>query len=51
MPAMNNSQTGVPRIVLTYEQLARKYACQGPRYTSYPTAPQFHEEFSLAQFM
>ena len=48
---MNNPQAGASRIAHTYEQLARKYACQGPRYTSYPTAPQFHEEFSLAQFL
>jgi oxygen-independent coproporphyrinogen III oxidase len=26
--------------------LAEKYACQGPRYTSYPTAPQFRSDFS-----
>jgi oxygen-independent coproporphyrinogen-3 oxidase len=26
--------------------LAEKYACQGPRYTSYPTALQFHPDFS-----
>ncbi len=28
--------------------LARKYAGQGPRYTSYPTAPQFHTDFCQA---
>ncbi len=27
-----------------------KYAKPGPRYTSYPTAPEFHEEFSLKQY-
>ncbi|TGD74564.1 oxygen-independent coproporphyrinogen III oxidase [Mangrovimicrobium sediminis] len=31
--------------------LARKYACQGPRYTSYPTAPQFSTEFPLADYL
>ena len=31
--------------------LARKYACQGPRYTSYPTAPQFTEDFPLARYL
>ncbi|MEP1470289.1 MAG: oxygen-independent coproporphyrinogen III oxidase [Halieaceae bacterium] len=31
-------------------QLAAKYACQGPRYTSYPTAPQFSEDFPLTQY-
>ena len=30
--------------------LAAKYACQGPRYTSYPTAPQFRQEFPLERY-
>jgi oxygen-independent coproporphyrinogen-3 oxidase len=30
--------------------LAAKYACQGPRYTSYPTAPQFREDFPRDQY-
>lgn len=28
------------------EQLIERYDLAGPRYTSYPTAPQFHEAFS-----
>ncbi len=31
--------------------LASKYACQGPRYTSYPTAPQFREGFPLEHYL
>ena len=31
--------------------MARKYACQGPRYTSYPTAPQFTEDFRLERYL
>ncbi len=31
-------------------ELARRYACQGPRYTSYPTAPQFRGDFPLEQY-
>lgn len=31
-------------------ELAAKYACQGPRYTSYPTAPQFRQDFPLDQY-
>ncbi len=27
-----------------------KYAKPGPRYTSYPTAPEFHENFSLEKY-
>ena len=30
--------------------LIRQYDLSGPRYTSYPTAPQFHEIFSAADF-
>jgi oxygen-independent coproporphyrinogen III oxidase len=30
--------------------LAQKYACQGPRYTSYPTAPQFRHDFPREQY-
>jgi oxygen-independent coproporphyrinogen-3 oxidase len=32
-------------------QLARKYACQGPRYTSYPTAPQFTSDFPVEDYI
>ncbi len=31
--------------------LAQKYACNGPRYTSYPTAPQFRDDFPLDQYL
>jgi oxygen-independent coproporphyrinogen-3 oxidase len=30
--------------------LAEKYACAGPRYTSYPTAPQFRSDVPLNQY-
>lgn len=30
--------------------LARRYATSGPRYTSYPTAPQFSEAFDLERY-
>jgi oxygen-independent coproporphyrinogen-3 oxidase len=32
-------------------ELAAKYACAGPRYTSYPTAPQFRGDFPLDQYL
>jgi oxygen-independent coproporphyrinogen III oxidase len=35
---------------LTGMDLAAKYACQGPRYTSYPTAPQFSHDFPRDQY-
>lgn len=31
--------------------LARKYACRGPRYTSYPTAPHFSENFPRERYL
>ncbi len=31
--------------------LAERYACSGPRYTSYPTAPQFRTDFPLDQYL
>ncbi|HYW92267.1 MAG TPA: oxygen-independent coproporphyrinogen III oxidase [Gammaproteobacteria bacterium] len=30
--------------------LLRKYDISGPRYTSYPTAPQFHDGFGVADY-
>ena len=30
--------------------LIRKYDKAGPRYTSYPTAVQFHEGFAVAEY-
>lgn len=30
--------------------LATKYACNGPRYTSYPTAPQFSTDFPVDEY-
>ncbi len=32
-------------------ELAAKYACEGPRYTSYPTAPQFRQDFPIDQYL
>jgi oxygen-independent coproporphyrinogen-3 oxidase len=31
--------------------LAEKYACAGPRYTSYPTALQFSDDFAVQDFL
>ncbi|ANO52554.1 oxygen-independent coproporphyrinogen III oxidase [Woeseia oceani] len=31
-------------------EMLRRYSESGPRYTSYPTAPQFREEFNAADF-
>lgn len=37
------SQTGIA--------LARKYACRGPRYTSYPAAPNFSDSFPRQRYL
>ena len=44
------SHDGLPPEHKKDMELAAKYACQGPRYTSYPTAPQFREDFPLDQY-
>ncbi|MBT4521901.1 MAG: oxygen-independent coproporphyrinogen III oxidase [Halieaceae bacterium] len=31
--------------------LAAKYSCHGPRYTSYPTAPQFRQDFPRGEYL
>ena len=44
--------TGIMTQALPMEQsLISKYDCSGPRYTSYPTAPQFREDFDLDSFL
>ena len=35
----------------TYTALLEKYSRPGPRYTSYPTAPYFHSEFTEADWV
>jgi oxygen-independent coproporphyrinogen-3 oxidase len=45
IPASTTSPTAQPGV-----ELAARYACQGPRYTSYPTAPQFHSGFPIDQY-
>lgn len=32
-------------------ELAAKYACMGPRYTSYPTAPHFKDDFESRDYL
>jgi oxygen-independent coproporphyrinogen-3 oxidase len=40
----------VPPVYQADMNLAVKYACQGARYTSYPTAPQFRQNFQRDQY-
>lgn len=50
---IGSSITGNQRLPSEWEagmDMARKYATSGPRYTSYPTAPQFSEDFDLTRY-
>jgi oxygen-independent coproporphyrinogen-3 oxidase len=40
-----------PRALPEQLALTEKYACQGPRYTSYPTAPQFRSDFPQEEYL
>lgn len=50
LPAFPTPEQLTPRSQADID-LALKYACQGPRYTSYPTAPQFREDFPLERHL
>ena len=43
--------TSIPADYQADMALAAKYACAGPRYTSYPTAPQFRADYPLSQYL
>ena len=43
--------SGIPAEHLADMELAARYACDGPRYTSYPTAPQFRQDFPVEQYL
>ena len=45
------ANTEIPPAHRADMELAAKYACEGPRYTSYPTAPQFREDFPVDQYL
>ncbi|MGX9418606.1 oxygen-independent coproporphyrinogen III oxidase [Vibrio sp. WJH972] len=46
---MNGSEANRQQIVWD-QQMLDKYNYSGPRYTSYPTAIEFHEAFTIAEF-
>lgn len=47
MPIDLVASSAIPADLQADMKLAQKYASQGPRYTSYPTAPQFRQDFPL----
>jgi oxygen-independent coproporphyrinogen-3 oxidase len=54
MTSITPNTVAAKRIPEDYQDdmdLAAKYACAGPRYTSYPTAPQFRADFPLDQYL
>jgi oxygen-independent coproporphyrinogen-3 oxidase len=46
----SNEHATLPAAYREELEMAAKYACQGPRYTSYPTAPQLRLDFPLEQY-
>jgi oxygen-independent coproporphyrinogen III oxidase len=44
------ASTAIPADFKEDMELAMKYASQGPRYTSYPTAPQFRQDFPMQEY-
>jgi oxygen-independent coproporphyrinogen-3 oxidase len=44
-------KTGTLNSGLSDHALVNKYSGNGPRYTSYPTAPQFREDFELQNYL
>lgn len=46
---MNGSEANRQQIVWD-QQMLNKYNHSGPRYTSYPTAVEFHEAFTIAEY-
>lgn len=44
------ASTGIPQEYKADMELASKYASLGPRYTSYPTAPQFRRDFPMDDY-
>ncbi|MEP5568352.1 MAG: oxygen-independent coproporphyrinogen III oxidase [Halioglobus sp.] len=44
------ASTAIPAEHQADMDLAKKYASQGPRYTSYPTAPQFRQDFPIDEY-
>ncbi len=50
MPKDLLASTTIPAEHQADMELARKYASQGPRYTSYPTAPQFRQDFPMQDY-
>jgi len=48
---MTNMSTSATAPIAFDEALVRKYDGFGPRYTSYPTADRFHEQFTAANYV
>ena len=50
MPQDLVASSAIPAELQADMKLASKYASPGPRYTSYPTAPQFRQDFPLHDY-
>lgn len=49
MPVTTSTPPASQNPIKWNDELIRRYDLAGPRYTSYPTAPQFHEGFAPAE--
>lgn len=51
MTSVANSSSAQEKEVLFHPELLKKFDINGPRYTSYPSADRFHNEFSEADYL
>ena len=51
MNPVTNSCSSIEKEVLFHPELLEKFDINGPRYTSYPSADRFHNEFCEADYL
>lgn len=51
MTPVANPSSAQEKEVLFHPELLKKFDINGPRYTSYPSADRFHNEFSEADYL
>ena len=51
MTSVANPSSAQEKEVLFHPELLKKFDINGPRYTSYPSADRFHNEFSEADYL
>ena len=51
MSSVVSASTPNEKEVLFHPELLQKFDINGPRYTSYPSADRFHNEFSESDYL